>query len=156
LDYHLGDVTGIYLVHTIKETIGRTTPLIMITGLGDERIAVEAMRLGIYDYVLKSELSAQGIAAAVEGALRFTELEAQLEEARERSVRLSRFDNLTSLPNQNLFLERLERLLQGSRRSEAGFSVMMIDLHLFKAINDRLGHAAGDQLLAEVGNRPRA
>jgi len=63
-------------------------------------------------------------------------------------------DALTGLPNRTLFGERLERALKRSRRRpELFFAVLMIDLNKFKAVNDSLGHPAGDQLLIEVGKR---
>ncbi|MGE4559070.1 MAG: EAL domain-containing protein [Desulfobulbus sp.] len=63
-------------------------------------------------------------------------------------------DALTGLPNRTLFGERLQRALERSRRRpELFFAVLMIDLNKFKAINDSLGHPAGDQLLIEVARR---
>jgi len=63
-------------------------------------------------------------------------------------------DALTGLPNRTLFGERLERALERSRRRpELFYAVLMIDLNKFKAVNDHLGHPAGDRLLIEVGKR---
>jgi len=63
-------------------------------------------------------------------------------------------DALTGLPNRTLFAERLERALERSRRRpELFYAALMIDLNKFKAVNDSLGHPAGDQLLIEVGKR---
>jgi Amt family ammonium transporter len=63
-------------------------------------------------------------------------------------------DALTGLPNRALFAERLERALERSRRRpELYFAVLMIDLDKFKAVNDSLGHPAGDQLLVEMSQR---
>jgi diguanylate cyclase (GGDEF)-like protein len=62
-------------------------------------------------------------------------------------------DPLTGLPNRALFLERLERVL--SDRHGGQVVVLFIDLDRFKAVNDSLGHRAGDELLTEVATRMR-
>lgn len=63
-------------------------------------------------------------------------------------------DSLTRLPNRSLFAERLQRALARSRRrGDYQYAVLMIDLDKFKAVNDSLGHAAGDMLLVEIAAR---
>jgi diguanylate cyclase (GGDEF)-like protein len=62
-------------------------------------------------------------------------------------------DPLTGLPNRALFLERLERSL--SDPGSGPVVVLFIDLDRFKAVNDSLGHRAGDELLTEVAGRIR-
>lgn len=63
-------------------------------------------------------------------------------------------DPLTGLPNRNLFLDRLDLALKQHRRDRnRKFAVLFLDMDRFKAINDSLGHAAGDQLLIEFGRR---
>jgi Amt family ammonium transporter len=63
-------------------------------------------------------------------------------------------DALTGLPNRTLFSERLDRALKRSRRrTEFHYALLLIDLNKFKAVNDSLGHPAGDQLLIQVSTR---
>ncbi|MCC5949364.1 MAG: diguanylate cyclase [Nitriliruptoraceae bacterium] len=65
------------------------------------------------------------------------------------------YDELTGLANRALFMERLEGALEHHRRSGEVTSVLFLDLDAFKAINDRFGHRAGDELLAETARRLR-
>lgn len=62
-------------------------------------------------------------------------------------------DALTGLPNRTLFNDRLGVALAHARRSQHKLAVMLMDLDLFKEINDRLGHTVGDELLQAVGER---
>lgn len=63
------------------------------------------------------------------------------------------YDQLTGLPNRNLFKERLEMKIRKSRRTKSPLSLLFLDLDHFKDINDTLGHDKGDELLREVALR---
>ncbi|ART80626.1 sensor domain-containing protein [Oceanisphaera avium] len=62
-------------------------------------------------------------------------------------------DALTGVPNRLLFGELLERAIASAERDKGRLAVCYLDLDGFKAVNDKLGHAAGDQLLIEVSRR---
>jgi len=70
--------------------------------------------------------------------------------------RLARYDSLTGLPNRSFFLNTLERTLSRAARRESRAALIFLDLDGFKAVNDRLGHAAGDAVLQGVADRLRA
>jgi diguanylate cyclase (GGDEF)-like protein/PAS domain S-box-containing protein len=77
-------------------------------------------------------------------------------EAEESLAYQAMHDPLTGLANRTLLVDRLHQALARSRRSGAPCAVLLLDLDGFKAVNDRLGHAAGDDLLVVVGQRLRA
>ena len=71
-------------------------------------------------------------------------------------LRLAYQDSLTGLPNRAMFNDRLAQATALARRNNLPLSILMIDLDRFKYVNDTLGHAAGDEVLREVGKRLRA
>ena len=78
-------------------------------------------------------------ALAIENARLFAKLE-----------ELSTHDELTTLPNRRSFKDRLAREMADAKRYGHPLSVMVIDVDHFKKLNDREGHAAGDEALVEV------
>jgi diguanylate cyclase (GGDEF)-like protein len=62
-------------------------------------------------------------------------------------------DTLTGLPNRALFRNRVEHALVSQRRDRLPVAVMFLDIDDFKYVNDSLGHAAGDEVLQEIGRR---
>jgi diguanylate cyclase (GGDEF)-like protein len=77
----------------------------------------------------------------------------QLRVRNQANWQLASHDSLTGLPNRKLIGERVEQALAATRRSGGNVGLMLIDLDDFKAINDTLGHHAGDALLTQIGPR---
>ncbi|MHB8666065.1 MAG: diguanylate cyclase domain-containing protein [Burkholderiales bacterium] len=73
----------------------------------------------------------------------------------ERIRRMAHHDSLTGLPNRLLFNDRLEQAISLAKRDSRQFALLYLDLDGFKAVNDTLGHAAGDALLQAVAARIR-
>jgi len=69
--------------------------------------------------------------------------------------RQANFDTLTGLPNRSMFRSSLEQELKKSKRVHVPLALLLIDLDLFKEVNDTLGHDVGDSLLQEAAHRIR-
>ena len=73
--------------------------------------------------------------------------------AEEQVTFLAYHDKLTGLPNRVMFERVLDLALARARRNDQAVAVLYLDLDNFKLVNDSLGHAAGDELLREMGTR---
>jgi diguanylate cyclase (GGDEF)-like protein len=76
-------------------------------------------------------------------------LRRQMDEIEHRAL----YDQLTGLPNRNLFRDRVAQAILAAHRDKASVAVMFLDIDHFKEINDTLGHEAGDELLHAVATR---
>lgn len=80
VDYRLPDMDGVDLVRQLAPS---RVAMVMLTGGGDERVAVDAMKAGAYDYVTKNQLDADRLNAAIARAFDRSRLERRLEETRQ-------------------------------------------------------------------------
>ncbi|MEO0645551.1 MAG: ATP-binding protein [Cyanobacteria bacterium J06650_10] len=87
LDYMLPDLDGLEFLSALKSTLPELPPVIMLTGQGNERVAVEAMKIGVRDYLVKGDLSAESFAQAVQRVLSQQALE-QLVSRQQRQQKL--------------------------------------------------------------------
>ena len=107
--------------------------------------------------VLRTAMKGSAYTAAERDLLMFVadQLAAAIERKRlhEQMHFLAMHDELTRLPNRRLFHDRLDTALAHAHRHQTGLSLLFIDLNRFKQVNDRYGHACGDLLLRQVGQR---
>ena len=93
-----------------------------------------------------------------EGQLRMTSIVYDITERKESENRLAylaNYDPVTNLPNRNLFQDRLKHAMSQAERKNGQVALLYLDLDHFKAVNDALGHQAGDTLLVEAAQRIR-
>ncbi|GIF25336.1 diguanylate cyclase (GGDEF)-like protein [Actinoplanes tereljensis] len=90
------------------------------------------------------------LAAALDYEVTMAELRDKEESLRNAALH----DHLTALPNRVLLEDRMDQAgKRAARQPDYRFAILLLDLDGFKAVNDTLGHAAGDQLLIEVARR---
>lgn len=148
LDLALPDANGLCSV-THLQSARPELPIVVLTGVNDQNIALQAVQTGAQDYLLKGQGDGHLLSRALWYAIERKERQAKL-------LFLAQYDQLTELPNRILFKDRLEGALKRAERTGAAVALMFIDLDRFKFINDTLGHEYGDQLLKAAGGRIRA
>jgi diguanylate cyclase (GGDEF)-like protein len=84
---------------------------------------------------------------------RIQELFEELESKNKQLSKMAMYDHLTGLPNRTLFRELFQHEAGLARRAQLSLALLFIDLDRFKAVNDTMGHAAGDELLLGVSQR---
>ena len=148
-DLKMPKLSGIEFVKMVK-TISPKTDLIVMTGYPSVETAVECMKLGATDYIVKP-LDLEYLNIIVEKSLYKRTLE-KLAAEREYFEQISRVDGLTGLYNHKFFHELLNAEIARSDRYKYNFSLLMIDIDDFKKINDNYGHQAGDTILKELSS----
>jgi diguanylate cyclase (GGDEF)-like protein len=154
LDLTLPDSSGVGTLHRIHDRATATeTPIVVITGNSDESMALQAVKIGAQDYLIKGEFGTRALIRTIQNAIERQRMLLELNSAHERERFLATHDPLTELPNRYLFNDRVAQALASARRAANWLAVMFLDLDRFKPINDTLGHSAGDQLLHGVAQR---
>jgi diguanylate cyclase (GGDEF)-like protein/PAS domain S-box-containing protein len=143
LDLTLPDADGLQSLLQLRK-LAPDTPIVVLTGLEDEELAVRAVQEGAQDYLVKRRVDLDGLARSLTYAIERKGAERQLLEHRLR-------DRLTGLPNRVLFLDRLRVALARNERGRV--AVLLVNLDRFRVVNDSMGHESGDRVLLEVADR---
>jgi len=165
LDYKLPDMSGLeFLTQLRSDSDSPPIPVVMLTGEGSESVAVEAMKAGAQDYLVKGDITQQNLHRAIQHAIeivsadrelaakndRIEQLTQELTEGNSQLALMSRLDPLTKLFNRRVFDECITLEHDRSVRCKHEYTVIMIDIDHFKLFNDTQGHQAGDECLRRV------
>jgi len=152
-DHNLPHFSSFKALNLLREN-GYDTPFFIVSGSIDENLAVEAMKAGAQDYVMKDNLTR--LVPAIERELREVEVHRDRKQAQATVEHQAHYDLLTNLPNRTTFRDRLTVALAQTGRNRKMLAVLFVDLDRFKTIVDTLGHTIGDKLLRGVSERLRA
>jgi len=149
MDVRMPEKSGMEWLAEISEK--QTAPVVMLTGSGNERVAVQSIQTGAAGYLPKGRLSGENLASTIDEALNRWRQVQQARSDQEEMERLANFDSLTGLYNRRAILGRLDEQTRHAKRYQEDLSLIMADLDHFKKVNDRYGHLVGDDVLESVG-----
>lgn len=169
-DWLMPVMDGLEFCRALRATDwGQSMYVIMLTGEETDEKIIEAFEAGVDDYVIKP-ISPRALSARMRAALHYVQLlgawendRAQLKQfaadlaiSNRRLEYAAMTDLLTQLPNRRAGMEALGSYWSASRRTGQPMAALMIDVDLFKSINDRHGHAVGDRVLQAVARAIQA
>jgi two-component system cell cycle response regulator len=142
LDLFLPDSRGL---ETFTQAMAHASsvPIIVLTNLNDESLALEAVRRGAQDFLTKGRIDGPTLSRAIRYAIERLRLQETI-----RSLSLT--DELTGLHNRRGFLTLAEQQLRWGRRKGGNCLLILADLDDFKKINDTFGHPEGDAALKKT------
>jgi diguanylate cyclase (GGDEF)-like protein len=145
VDLDLPDAYGLEAVIALRAA-APTLPIVVLSGQELASAPVKAILLGAQDWVGKHEVAADRLGQAARLAI-------ARQDANARLAWRAAHCAVTGLPNRHLATEHLVRALARGARQAGGVGVLFCDLDSFKQLNDRLGHAVGDEILRAVAHR---
>ena len=147
LDLSLPDAQGVDTVVRVRQHASNL-PVVVLTGLDDETMALSALQNGAQDYLVKGQIDAPLLGHSIRYAI-------ERHRAEEVIQHRAYYDSLTDLPNRILLYDRLQQAILSARRENRPLALLIMDLDRFKEINEALGHHIGDLLLLQIAPRLR-
>jgi len=148
-DWLMPGIEGPELCRLVRAHTGPYTYFVLLTAFGDRSHALEGMQAGADDYLPKT-LDVDDLNLRLIAAERVSGLHKRLAEQDARLRALAEVDQLTQLANRHKSTEMLTHLLSLARRQHMPFSLVVLDVDHFKQVNDRYGHATGDEVLRRL------
>lgn len=161
LDLMLPDSRGIQTFIKVRSQ-AQHTPIVIITGLDSDNLAIDAVRKGAEDYLVKGDTSSKLLLRIIHHAIdrhhikeKLASVTGRLRETNLRLEKMATLDPLTELYNRRGLQHLLTRETRIASREGEKLLALLIDIDDFKHINDTLGHPVGDILLKETARKIR-
>jgi two-component system cell cycle response regulator len=144
VDLELPDARGLEVVRRLH-TASPEMPIVVLTGLNDEALGIQALKEGAQDYLVKTNIDWKLLSRALRYAIERQRVQVEL-------LNLSFIDDLTGLHNRRGFLTLAQHQIRLAYRTDKPFLVAFLDLDHLKHINDTFGHQEGNRALVETAN----
>jgi diguanylate cyclase (GGDEF)-like protein len=150
-DLYMPGPSGLEVLQQARE-MDPDLQAIVMTGGATIETAIEALRAGAYDYLLKPLNSLSEFDLSLRRALQHRQLIRENARLFAENKRLAETDQLTGLYNRHKLSETLDYEIERAVRYDRPLSMIMLDMDNLKAINDTHGHLAGDEVLKAVAD----
>lgn len=130
----------------------RYTPILLVAEEHDMDRLAKGLDLGVNDYLIKP-IDRNELLARVRTQIRRQRYQGRLRENYERSLVMALTDPLTGLYNRRYLTAHLDGMIERHVQIGKPLGLLMFDIDYFKPVNDTHGHAAGDEVLVELGRR---
>ena len=143
LDVVMPEMDGFEVIRELKaDPETESLPVIFVTGKDNDEEEEAGLALGAVDYLTKPIHPTVVVARAKNHLL--------LKQQRDQLLDMAMYDQLTDLYNRHYLVEVADQSLSHAYRHQSALSILMIDIDLFKSINDEHGRLEGDKVLVEV------
>src|SRR5437588_6618655 len=133
LDLSLPDASRLEALMQLRAA-APDVPIVILSGLQDELLAIKAVQEGAQDYLVKGRVDGHAIGRSITYAVERKHAEMEISHQ-------AMHDPLTGLPNRTLFLDRLKHAVMRAKRHHTLMAVLFLDLNGYKPLNDHDGIA---------------
>ncbi len=149
----LREADGLRLCSSIRSSEAtRHTPILVIVDDGDHETLIQAMELGVTDYVNRP-IDGNELVARVKSQIRHKRYADYLRGKMQQNMQMAVTDAVTNLYNRHFLDTHLENVFSPANEKQANLSMLMLDIDHFKKVNDTYGHTSGDEVLEEFSKR---